>query len=562
MSQIQSISLTVQGLVDAFTPRVVVAGGERGLGRPIESVSAAEEEDPTRWMAPRSLLLTSGMILRDHPEKGAGLVAQLSGEGMSALGLAMAPYWTEVPESMVAAADELDFPLLRISGGIPFHAIMRYVFNAQSPGDLYTLRRSVSLQNALAELLTHHDGVHDLVRHLSEFLTAEVFLFDWHGGVLESSQGGRARRVSQKSAHSLWLDYEAHVKSASQVAFFCSGRARVHFREVRMRGGLERLLMVVLPDGRVLDEFTEDATGFAKTLLEVDVVANHNVLGRLRRARSAFLDALLLGGEQVSDVSEHLAHHGISVAEPWRLVAVSARNIDVDERRVPGASSVLADEGVGLVDSYLESLGARFLSTWRPDCLIVLLGLSLEEQPIDVRQFALGLVQQVSRDLRLPDLRAGLSEAITGVTTVAEALTHARQALMSAQRSPNLVVAYEDLGLHFAALNALPDRQLQSLHEGIVLPLLEADQAGGPRLHETLLAYLAHNRSLAETARALYLHRNTLSYRLDRIEKILGVDLRGTDDLLDVCLATKASEVLELRRGIDGSPVSRALPAG
>lgn len=562
MSQAQSISLTVQGLVDAFTPRVVVAGGERGLGRSIESVSAAEEEDPTRWMAPRSLLLTSGMILRDYPEKGAGLVAQLSGEGMSALGLAMAPYWTEVPESMVAAADKLDFSVLRISGGIPFHAIMRYVFNAQSPGDLYALRRSVSLQNSLAGLLTHNDGVHDLIRHLSEFLTAEVFLFDWHGGVLESSRGGHARRVSQKSAHSLWLDYEQHVKSASKLSFFRSGRAQVHFREVRMRGGLEQLLMVVLPDGHLLDEFTENATGFAKTLLEVDVLANHNVLGRLRRARAAFLDELLLGGEQVSDVSERLAHHGISVAEPWRLVAVSAGNIDVDERRVPGASSVLADEGIGLVDSYLESLGARFLSTWRSDCLIVLLGLSLEKQPIDVRQFALGLVQQVSRDLRLPDLRAGLSEAATGVTTVAEALTHARQALKSAQRHSNLVVAYEDLGLHFAALNALPDRQLQSLHEGIVRPLLEADQAGGTHLHETLLAYLAHNRSLAETARALYLHRNTLSYRLDRIEKILGVGLRGTDDLLDVCLATKASEVLELRRGVDESLVSRALPAG
>jgi len=540
---------------------VAVAGGERGLGRPIESVSAAEEEDPTRWMAPRSLLLTSGMILRDHPEKGASLVAQLSGEGMSALGLAMAPYWTEVPESMVAAADELDFPLLRISGGIPFHAIMRYVFNAQSPGDLYTLRRSVSLQNALAELLTHHDGVRELIRRLSEFLTAEVVLFDWHGGVLESSRGGRARRVSEASAQSLWRDYEEHVKSASRVSFFYSGRAQAHFREVRMRGGLERLLMVVLPDGHLLDQFTEDATGFAKTLLEVDVLANHNVLGRLRRARAAFLDELLLGGEQVSDVSERLAHHGISVADPWRLVAVSAPSIDVDARRVPRASRVLADQGIGLVDSYLESLAASFLSTWRSDCLIVLLGLSLAEQPIDVRQFALGLVQQVSRDLRLPDLRAGLSEAVTGVTTVAEALTHARQALMSAQRSPALVVAYEDLGLHFAALNALPDVQLESLHEGIVLPLLDADQAGGSRLHETLLAYLAHNRSLAETARALYLHRNTLSYRLDRIEKILGIDLRGTDDLLDVCLATKASEVLELRKDIDAPPVSRASPA-
>lgn len=179
-----------------------------------------------------------------------------------------------------------------------------------------------------------------------------------------------------------------------------------------------------------------------------------------------------------------------------------------------------------------------------------------------MRQFALGLVQQVSRDLRLPDLRGGLSEAGTGVMSVTEALTHARQALLSAQRSSSLILAYEDLGLHFAALNALPDRQLQSLHEGIVRPLLEADQAGGTHLHETLLAYLAHNRSLAQTARALYLHRNTLSQRLDRIEKILGVNLRATDDLLDICLATKASEVLELRRGVSASSVSSELPAG
>jgi hypothetical protein len=34
------------------------------------------------------------------------------------------------------------------------------------------------------------------------------------------------------------------------------------------------------------------------------------------------------------------------------------------------------------------------------------------------------------------------------------------------------------------------------------------------------------------------------------VEKVLGVDLTGTDDLLDICLATKASEVLELRRGL------------
>ena len=112
---------------------------------------------------------------------------------------------------------------------------------------------------------------------------------------------------------------------------------------------------------------------------------------------------------------------------------------------------------------------------------------------------------------------------------------------------PSSVVLYEDLGAHFAALNALPEEYLQRLRARVVAPLLEFDHSRRTHLYDTLRSYLAHNRSLADTAKALYLHRNTVSQRLATIQTILEVDFRSMSGLIEVYLAVRATDLLALR---------------
>ena len=45
----------------------------------------------------------------------------------------------------------------------------------------------------------------------------------------------------------------------------------------------------------------------------------------------------------------------------------------------------------------------------------------------------------------------------------------------------------------------------------------------------TIQKFFKHNLNVSETARELFVHRNTLVYRLDKIEKITGLDLREFD---------------------------------
>lgn len=64
----------------------------------------------------------------------------------------------------------------------------------------------------------------------------------------------------------------------------------------------------------------------------------------------------------------------------------------------------------------------------------------------------------------------------------------------------------------------------------------------------TIHAFLESGLSIAECARKLYLHRNTLIYRLDKIEKLTGLDIRTFDDAMTCKVAMMMSDYLVRKR--------------
>lgn len=73
--------------------------------------------------------------------------------------------------------------------------------------------------------------------------------------------------------------------------------------------------------------------------------------------------------------------------------------------------------------------------------------------------------------------------------------------------------------------------------------LIEQDRNGS--LCKTLEVYFAQNADFGLTANQLHIHRNTLRYRLDKIDSILAVELRNLDDLMRLYLAFKLIRLTE-----------------
>ena len=78
----------------------------------------------------------------------------------------------------------------------------------------------------------------------------------------------------------------------------------------------------------------------------------------------------------------------------------------------------------------------------------------------------------------------------------------------------------------------------------LVEPLVEHDQTRGSDLVKTLRTFFAAGANASEAADRLFLHRNSLAYRLERIGKLTGLDLKEPGQALALQLG-----LLVLQRG-------------
>jgi putative methionine-R-sulfoxide reductase with GAF domain len=174
--------------------------------------------------------------------------------------------------------------------------------------------------------------------------------------------------------------------------------------------------------------------------------------------------------------------------------------------------------------------------------------------PIAGPQTAVEIVRRVHAEVAsgpAGPLAVGLSGVGEGAPAHARGLGEAESA---AQVGPLLaggagVFTFEQLGAYRYALGA--ERTIRDHHQVRIERLLDHDRLRGSDLVRTLDSYLELRGSIAQTARRLSLHPNTLRQRLARIERLTGLTLES-DDWLSLAMAIKAVELRTLRARLDG----------
>ena len=83
---------------------------------------------------------------------------------------------------------------------------------------------------------------------------------------------------------------------------------------------------------------------------------------------------------------------------------------------------------------------------------------------------------------------------------------------------------------------------LQSFCNSALLKLMHYDKQNGTNFNWTLFHYVMKFRNPSELSAVLKIHRNTLYYRLEKIEEILGIDLQNMDTVYSLYLSYKILE--------------------
>jgi len=131
-----------------------------------------------------------------------------------------------------------------------------------------------------------------------------------------------------------------------------------------------------------------------------------------------------------------------------------------------------------------------------------------------------------------------------------QALREAELVLQVVRRDSRLASQIEEgagdgvYRLLFRALVSDPD-EVRSFYDDTVAPVVAYDRQYRSDLLSTLEAYLTEDCNMNATARAIFAHRHTVAYRLDRVHELTGLDPGSSADRERLGLGIKAFRILE-----------------
>src|SRR6266566_4390644 len=145
-----------------------------------------------------------------------------------------------------------------------------------------------------------------------------------------------------------------------------------------------------------------------------------------------------------------------------------------------------------------------------------------------------------------PIFTGGIGQLAKAVQRIPQSNREAQQALEIGRRlfGEGKIHSFARLGIYRLLFHLYGHEELSDFYQETLGPLLESDSRSNSALIETLETFFRCNGNLSETARAMHLHRNSLLYRLGRIEELLGRSLQDPELRLSLQIALKIRHML------------------
>ncbi len=457
-------------------------GSRAGLDREVRWCAVTELADPRPWLQGGELVLTTGLRQRT-----AGLqqefVSRVAERDVAGIGFAIGLTHDSVPKATLAAAAEHQVVVLEVPYEVPFIAVDRFVADRilhahyQRQHDL--LRRHDTLSRALLS----GGGLAALIRSLQQLLDAPVGVVDAFGRTLVSAPAGAVWTLADTDPlHSAPIEI-----GGALVAWLCTRTPR---------------------DGIDLLPYAANLVGLELARRQAQLAGRRELLGQV-------IEDIAATTISATEAHRRLGAHGVDVRRPYAVVLAAAPPGATERlRTLPGGIYPLTDSGVEPV-----------VTAHVGEHLAVLVG--QDRDPHEVATVTHRYVAQLGDGVRV-----GIGAAYEGVNGLRWSYHEAREALTRGAG----VNGREPLSLPGLLLSSesLP---LVDLGREVLAPLRRCDETTGSALVETLRVYLEEDASVARTAARLFVHRNTVRYRLEQIERLTGRSLESTPDRVQLWLA-------------------------
>jgi Regulator of polyketide synthase expression len=514
-----------------------IAGADGLSNREVLSVNIMDAPDIVTFLKKGDLLLTNGYLLKDRPEKFAAFIAGMHRKGCAGLAIKTRRFSLSIPRDALEEADKLGFPILELS---MIEATLGDLFQ-QTTGILLDnkneeLHYALTVHKQFADMVVQGEGLSTIIGKLAALLQSPVLLLDDKRRQLAASPHFDHPELNELPSQAAEAAASLPMELASHAAL-CFPHARpaelrhadvIPIHTFRREGHL-----LAFHGGRTRPGPELLAFEQAAHVIGLELAKKHAVKERSRRYKNDFFSDLIEGYVSTEQEALHRgAKYGLRAGRPAILVLAKEDGAERKggSRTAEERLSAERDRHYEVVKQALSLLEEPFVLFSKND----LIGALFFHDPENWNEAT--FLKRLEEAARLIDDREGIGFSFGVGNPIASALDlglsyrEALQALASGRRMHRKRFAQLYRTMDFGRLlRMLPYEEMERYYLEAFKDLLGRGGHDRAELIRTLKAYYDNHCNLVDTAKALYVHRNTVVYRLEKCEKLTGRSLKDAE---------------------------------
>ncbi len=552
------MSFTVKDLLelDVMKTAVLVAGAN-GLDHEIQFANVMETPEVAKFMKGGEFLISAGFAFYNERTDYRALIHEFADKKIAAFGINTGRYLESIPQEMMEEADKRGLPLLILPKDVPYMNIMIPVWSKTMNQRDLSSSRSKKFYNILLDNILGGRGFIGVTSTLSMLVSNPVYLLDANYHLLSGSL----------SQNQLYEKY--HLNFSSALDFLklsqLNGNLRLEPKPQRLHPYGEAnairysfLIMPIVVNQNLngflfipeLHSILEDdellAIEDTGTIIALEMSKEKTIFDMKRRTQGEVLEDLLSGYYKDEEVfHRHLKDLEFQIGFQ-SVVAFIEIETDASSVSKGGKSTFsydLKELLIKIIGDYAKrNLGGALLAS-RSDCVICLISLGKKESMNGLSP----LPDLIRRNLSASGIKSiGISNPIMSLFDVKKAYDQAKIAAQVLPAEENLSLRfYQNTGIYLL-LNEIKHTEAAKNFCTLYLKTLrDYDKKNDGELVKTLTVYFEQNRNLRKTAESLFVHKNSVIYRLNKIEQLTKMNLNYFSDRINLELGIYLMRVLD-----------------
>ncbi len=521
-----------------------LVAGYQGLDNKIFSVDIIEVPDFQDWARPNVLAVTCGYAVRDDTQSQKGLVLAMAQSKAAALAVKPGRFLGEsMPEVMIRAADEKGLPLIEVPVDIPYTKITLPVLSAILNEQVSRLQYASSIHEILIRSVIENQGIESIAETVSHLVGSQAYIVDLWGRPLAFSHGApdhaRIKSFLRKKSYLSSLEKTDGVPNSVGFGsciddFLCIPAVG--------KGGVLGYLILDRDKQREFSVFEETAFKESVTVIVLELTKRQIIQETEMNMKRRFLQEH--GFAQIANSAQAVNRAlllGLSFDVPYVVIVAKAQ--EAHDESGSGCTQVWSKERL---ESVLDWVKVPEVMQWLPISLdrgkdeltLLCSGVDCAGEG-RLSEFTINGLRRFRKNASLSigtNMLFGVSRVHTGTRSFTLAEEEARKAIAYGYLDAisDRVFFYHDMTTYEFINHIGTDMQARFARDNLQLLLNEAQNLD---LVKTLRVFLQCGGQVTQTAKSLFIHRNTLNYRLEKISSLLGCDVKDVNNRFRLKLA-------------------------